>query len=244
MQRAAIKKHKSKLRTGGKKYVKPDELKTPQDYTTAALSDAEDLWNKIKETVKSTPDFVNMTDEDKMSLFISDKEFLNNFPIVSKYMICMGQYNDVAFRRYLDASSKMTKDVPADRQKGYMEDQWVKRQADYIKFLWEAYNKGASKRDANAIWSQAYDTLKSEFIQFKDDYEEKENSFKELKKQQNAERIKELIQQIQDGHELSTENKKVLMTLLIEQKEKQDARTHAPELDSDSKSTSMSPAAE
>jgi DNA polymerase III delta prime subunit len=97
-----------------------------------------------------------------------------------------------------------------------MEDQWIKRQADYVKFLWEAYQTGRpSARDANAVWKQAYDSLKGEFMQFRDLHDKAEDMVKMHERDHNAERARELLDRISSGEQTLPEDQmKMLLEIL------------------------------
>ena len=68
---------------------------------------------------------------------------------------------------------------PDKREKNYMEDQWIRRQADYVRFLWEAYQKGHfNNAEAKFIWEDSYTKLKGEFDDFRNIYKQVENDTK------------------------------------------------------------------
>ena len=52
---------------------------------------ANNLWNDIKKRIKENPDFIKLTDAEKLSIYQNTdfKEFYNEMPIVGRYMICM-----------------------------------------------------------------------------------------------------------------------------------------------------------
>ena len=116
-------------------------------------------------------------------------------------------------------STKTIQKSPEERDKGYMEDQWVKRQADYVKFLWEAYQKGRpSDRDANAVWKQAYDSLKGEFMQFRDLHDKAEDMVKVHERDHNAERARELLDRISSGEQTLPEDQMKLLLEILQAK--------------------------
>jgi hypothetical protein len=115
-------------------------------------------------------------------------------------MIVHGQYSNKAFRRMLDKIRKVVHPPPDKREKGYMEDQYVRRQADYVRYLWEAYQKGHyNTGEAQAVWDSTYKRLKGEFDDFRNKYKDIEESIKLEKKQLAASNAKDLLDRLRTG---------------------------------------------
>jgi len=203
-----------------------DAKKNAKDPTEEAINKSIKIWSALKDLVKATPDYVNLPDEDKSKMF-RDRwpDFHRDFPIVSKYMCCMGQFSIAAFRKFLDASSKTVQKAAADREKGYMEDQWIRRQADYVKFLWVAYQKGHySARDSMAVWKQAYDSLKGEFLQFREMHDKAESAVEQHESASAKELTKELLARVLSGEQdLPPDEMRKLIEILKAAKAKQDS---------------------
>jgi hypothetical protein len=201
-----------------------------EKYVKIALLEAEEIWFNVQVLIISEK-YKKMTDEERVSLIENDfKEFYKNFPIVSRYMICMGQYKSVAFRKmlikYRDEEektaaelkgkgrpmSKMTK----DEEKNKNEKIFIKRQADYVRFLWEEYNEVAfSTQDSDAIWHQAFDTLTNEFDQFRKMHEAAELKVKTDALKYKKELLFEMGDRIISGkQELDAERSKDLLVTL------------------------------
>jgi hypothetical protein len=185
-----------------------------QKYILFAVRDADILWKKITKAVKENPDIKNWDDTKKIEYFYEDnKEFYKEFPIVSRYMITMGQYSSKAFQKYLAFKALDAKNLPApaSREPGYIEDKWVKREADYVMLLWKSYMKG--KRDetqAKKVWQHAYDSLKKEFTDFRNTYKQTELKIKEENKLNQTELVKEVLNRISNSDkEDATKNIKV-----------------------------------
>ena len=165
-----------------------------------AILDANKLWDDIKKRIKDNEEFFKLDDSKKVEIYQNSefKHFYNTYPIVCRYMICMGQFSNKAFRRFLVKSSNVAKQ-PIKREKGYNEDQWVQRQADYIRYLWESFQPTRfSKKESDAIWRNAYETLKKEFSNFRKMHEDVSNKLKEEKKLNKKELIKEMIERLSD----------------------------------------------
>ena len=147
--------------------------------------------------------FMPLSDKDKLEYFrekLDCKEFMAEYPIVSRYMIVHGQYSNKAFRRMLDKIRKVVHPPPDQRAPNYMEDQYVRRQADYVRYLWEAYQKGHyNTGEAQAVWESTYKRLKGEFDDFRSKYKDIEESVKLEKKQLAASNAKDLLDRLRTG---------------------------------------------
>jgi len=198
--------------------VTNDKLgQTREEYVSLALKEADTLWNKLRKMVQEQPGFVKLPDQDKIELFMKDhKTFQNEFPIVCRYMICMGQYKEKAFEKYLNKVKNFK--IKENREKGYMEEIWIDRQADYVKYLWEEYQKQArtkyTQHEARKVWKAARESIKTEFDQFRGKHKEAEEKINKEKVQNKQELTKELVERIKLGKQkLSDED----MQKLIEQ---------------------------
>ena len=166
-----------------------------------ALDQAEEIWTSLRGYVKTNPSFRDKSDEEKIELFQKNhKEFYNEFPIVCRYMICMGQYKRKAFKRYLLKVKNTVAPAADKRAKNYMEDQWVRRQADYIRYLWEAYQtKKINTKEAQAVWKHAYDMLTKEFSDFREMHKTIEERLKKEANVNNAQAARELLGRVSSG---------------------------------------------
>lgn len=191
----------SKLIKGVK--VTNDKMgQTKEEYIDLALKEAKILWDKLRKIVQEQPEFVELSDQDKIELFIADhKTFQNEFPIVCRYMICMGQYKEKAFEKYLNKVKGFK--VKENREKGYMEEIWIDRQADYVKYLWEEYQKQSRHRytqhEAREVWRSARKSIKAEFDQFRGKHKKAEEKINEEKVKNKQELTKELVDRIKLG---------------------------------------------
>lgn len=165
--------------------------------TEELIKIADEIYKKVKSIVKEDNGFLKLKDQDKMTYFrdkLQYADFLNEFPITARYMICMGQFSKKAFRRFLDKVRMNQKNLMGPREKGYVEDQWIRRQADYVRYLWESYQKSHyNNAEAQFVWEDTYNKLKGEFSDFRDKYKEIETNTKKQKEELNAENAKELL---------------------------------------------------
>jgi hypothetical protein len=183
------------------KDAKPEDKQTVKQYIDKALSEADGIWSSLKKYVQADPKFKDKPDEEKIEIFQKNhKEFYQEFPIVCRYMICMGQYKKKAFQRYLKKVKSLIVPEPGDRAKNYMEDQWVRRQADYIRYLWEEYQvKKINMKEAQAVWKQAYEALTKEFSEFRDMHKTIEDRLKKETNVNNAQAARELLNRLSSG---------------------------------------------
>jgi hypothetical protein len=151
------------------------------------------LHLKVKDFRKKNPEYDTWSEKRKRAYFSEMPDFVDfvkDYPITARYIICLGQYSARAFRRMLDKTRRMMANLPPSdkRPKGYMEDEWIKRQADYVRYLWEDYQgkhvdlvSGGSK-----IWNETYKKLREEFDDFRNNYEETKKSVEAERKELDA----------------------------------------------------------
>ena len=162
---------------------------------------AETMWADVKEQAKNNKEYIAMKDKDKLDFFrnrLGHGEFMTEYPIVARYMVCYGQYSTKAFNRMLD-KMVMTKH-PENRPSGYMEDQWIRRQSDYVQYLWEAYQtRHHNTAERQYIWQEAYKRLKGEFDDFRNMHKDVEQRIKQEKKELAAKNVRDLLNRIGEG---------------------------------------------
>ena len=141
--------------------VNLDEHNAESDDIETSINVSIKLWDDIKNRIKTEPEFINMSDTEKVALYqLTDyNTFYTAFPIVSRYMICMGQFSVNSFKKYLYKCKNIKHDPIKSKENGYTEDQWIQRQADYVRYLWESYQKiNFSNLESDNIWKSAYET--------------------------------------------------------------------------------------
>lgn len=191
-------KQKSYMRKQRSSNSQPNVVNTGNVLFDQSVMTAEKLWNDIKQRVKDNPEFATMEDRKKLELYQTGdfKLFYNTYPIVSRYMICMGQYSTRAFKRFLKKFEMTQKKARSANNEEKM-DQWMRCQASYIRFLWESYQKQHfSAQSAQMVWQQSYQTLKQEYADFEQMQKDVELQLKKNKKLNKAELIKEMANRI------------------------------------------------
>ena len=167
-----------------------------KDVIEHSMRTANKMWNDIKKRVKDNPDFVNYSDSKKVEIYSSSEfsEFYTAFPIVSRYMICMGQFTNKAFKRFLLKCKNMQNSTRFSKNK---EEDWTKRQADYVRYLWESYQTQTfSSNESQQIWQHAYQTLKQEFKDFSQMKDDTEKRLETEGKNNKAEVVKEMLKRM------------------------------------------------
>jgi RNA polymerase-interacting CarD/CdnL/TRCF family regulator len=211
-----LRKRKEKLESDesdSDEEIKPIVNKDKKEHMEFSLEVADKLWSNLKNKIKKNSEFINFKDNDKLKEYQNSefKDFCAEFPIVTRYAIVMGQYSAKAFRRFLIKCKSVTHDPTQSREKGYSEDQWVQRQADYVRYLWEAYQKQHySTSESKNIWQHAYKTLTKEFTDFRDLHKDIEEKLKTDNKLNKSELVKELLSRMstqeQNLDDTSTKN--------------------------------------
>lgn len=183
------------------------------------IKNALKVWNDVKKIVTENPEYKQWEDKKKISYFretLDHKEFMNTYPVTARYMICVGHFTVKAFRKFLQKLYTVKLDPVKRLEKGYTEDQWLRRQADYVRYLWEDYQRGHYNiNHAQMIWQDAYQKLKGEMDDFRDKHKEIEKNISKEKKIYEVENAKELINRITTTNQkLSEDDTKKLIELL------------------------------
>jgi methyl-accepting chemotaxis protein len=129
----------------------------------ATIKTADELWAAYREKRKDA-EWAKKEVTAKISYF-QDKGFSNfitKYAVPTRYMVMYDEYSHHAFQKYLVRLKTV----------GYKsKDDWVERQADYVKFLWRAYNPRGSAKEAADARHAAYESIKKEMDGFENDYD-------------------------------------------------------------------------
>ena len=149
-------------------------------YIANCIESANDMFYKVRQMCQNR-EWMEKEDPDKISDFrgFGYDEFITKFVIVSRAMITHGEYHPNAFDKYLRRLLS----------KGYAsKEEWVERQADYMKYLWlDLKSKGSSKRykkladspAADKYWRDTKAGLQGEYDSFHHDFETAQMAVKE-----------------------------------------------------------------
>jgi adenine C2-methylase RlmN of 23S rRNA A2503 and tRNA A37 len=114
----------------------------------------------------------------------------------------MGQFSVNAFKKYLLKCKNVEHDSIKSKERGYSEDQWIQRQSDYVRYLWESYQKiNFSKIESDDIWKNTYEILKQEFKDFKDLHKNIEDKLDKEKITNKEEMVKELLSRLANNEQ-------------------------------------------
>lgn len=191
------------------------------------VNKADFMWAEVKLAAKSDEKFRAMKDKAKIEFFRTNMgyaSFMDDHPIVTRYMICMGQYKSKSFRRYLDRIKQVVHPDASLREKGYMEDQWIRRQADYVQYLWESYQKRHyNNAERKYVWQNTYMNLRGEFNDFRNMHKDIETKVEEEKEVLAAQNARDLLERLKSGtQKLSTDEEAMLLlelqTLIVKRR--------------------------
>lgn len=189
-----------------------------EDHFDKSIRIAMNMWDDLRRRVKENPSYATLSDKEKVSIYHDGefKDFYIEFPIVSRYMITLGQFSLKAFRRFLKKCKDFKPDPSKRLQKGYSEDQWVQRRADYIRYLWESYQPPHfSKDESNKIWQNTYKALTKEFSDFRKMHDDIEKKLKENDGTNKKKLSAEFLERIKNGDQnLDEESTKDLIEVL------------------------------
>lgn len=164
-----------------------------------AVNIASRMWKDVKELAKSKK-FLKLGDREKVShvekIHDDYAELIKTYPIVTKYMIVGGRYSKIAFSKFLERLLTYEYLPKHEQPPGYMHDQWLRRQADYIRYLWCEYNRSRhiSPSEHQRKWEEAYENFKGEFDKMQKLQKETEEFVTEEKKA----RSRELLTMVTD----------------------------------------------
>jgi hypothetical protein len=188
--------------------------------TSLSISDivkkASEMWKAVKKYQEDNPDFKDLADKKKLDFFrnkMGYAEIMTELPIVTRYMICLGQYSAKSLEKVLKKTQTMKHPPPEKREKNYMEDQWVRRQADYVQYMWEHYQRGKHYNNAEKkwIWEHTYKLLKGEFDDFRNLHKDAEEKVKEEKKVLAGKNLRDLAERLKTGKQKLTAEEEKFM---------------------------------
>ena len=168
----------------------------------STVAKATAMWAVVKE-YRDAPAVKKLSDKQKLTYFREKHSFgmlMDELPIVTRYMICMGQYSAKALARVIDKSARMVHPPVDKRPKDYTQEQWICRQADYVQYMWEEYNKKKhyNMAERKYVWDSTYKLLKGEFDDFKNLHTDLTEKVEEEKKELSGAMARDLLQRIHE----------------------------------------------
>lgn len=157
---------------------KANAVSKGEDVYAPHLLIAELIWREVETQYTLNP-FVVSSDTEKMNHFRKLwPEFLNTFPIVSKYMILLREYDFLCFRQMLVKMQSMIPKTMEERQKSNPRERWCEIRADYVASLYKAKSRHHNRKEIQKIRSQVLETIRKEFLSFEKEYTSTEEEVK------------------------------------------------------------------
>lgn len=139
------------------------QLISASEVETHPVRVAELMWADAKR-LNNTSAFTALSAADKIAEFyvLGYKAFIEKHTFVSRVLVTHAEYSTQAFLSHL---------VEMKRNPYNGQEQYIDHQANYMRFLFKAYNPGAPDSEATAVWVSTKNTLVEEMASFKRDYE-------------------------------------------------------------------------
>jgi hypothetical protein len=193
------------------KSVEPQQIPIGQTLSDANIEgfakDADDVWLFVKRLNKDK-DFTKFSEQKKIEIIATKyKSFQLEYPIVLRYMILCNKYHRNAFIKYLKKIRNTPIPPDNERDKNFMREQWIMRQADYVTYLFtHTTSQHYSSKDIHEIWKDTHKKLTDEFAAFETDHKKITDRVTGRRATAQIETKKELIQRIaEQGKDMSPE---------------------------------------
>jgi hypothetical protein len=171
------------------------------------------------------------TVQEKIAFFQSRgySDFISKYPIPTRYMFMHNEYKSDVFEKYLLRLKTV----------GFKgKDEWMDRQADYVKMLWRAYHPRGSLKEANAHWQHARESIKDEMTNFEQDSEAAKIKSKEKQDEIDKYHKENILAKFENDKEFASLIDNILTNQNEEKESKEEAQKEEIE-EKDSKEESM-----
>lgn len=192
--------------------------KVAKEQDDAMCEAAKKVWDFLVDRI-STPEKKNQwaikSDKERLNLVASlFPDFTKTYAVISKYMVLLGNYSEIAFRRFLKKSRENKADIrPVGKHdkvaiKAMKKDsqiKWCENNAWYGVYLWEAYAKAKNPklridpRARNACYQQCYEPLMGEIEEMEDMKEDAEIMVRERKEKTDRESAADVMNALKNG---------------------------------------------
>lgn len=180
-----------------------EETPTKVNYDTVSYQDIINIFNRLNRDItnfiKDNDGFKTRSDKVKIDTITSQfgiQKLYEKHPVVMRYMICSGEFSSAAFKKYMDAYVLHEKNKMNPKAKpGDNEDRWCMLNANYVVDTYVDYHPNQRHNDAKKkmIRQNAYDLLKKDFTDFRDDYKKQEKKVKDDQKLYHGRNMKEAL---------------------------------------------------
>jgi len=182
---------------------KSDSKSEPKSQTDLFIEAAIQCADDVKEAIEAAgkiKGYADWSDQEKITHLTKDTAcnmFYVRFPLIARYMICLGIFSRNAFKRFLQKYCEVTaKGKKADGAKS-PEERIIMLQARYVQYLWEEKQwerkQTFTHSQARTVYSDALRMLRQETDEFKANYDKIKEHLAEAKKKADSERAKELL---------------------------------------------------
>ena len=141
-----------------------------------------EMWRKIRAAG------INLEDKEKIKYLLAKThkehpEFCKSYPIVARYMICLGSFDATVFKKWLNRISL---------KPWQSEDEYFEAFTDYITMLYKSQNVRYSTKDMRIMRNNVFTMLKKEH----EDYKEEVRTALKKVEESNAERRKKNAEEL------------------------------------------------
>jgi hypothetical protein len=125
----------------------------------AYIDEAAAIYADFKHRLYKDDSFKELGDDDRLDFFQRRyAKFAKTFPIVIRYMVQLRRFSTRAFKKFIEIMKK----------KPYRsEDEFCKRQADYVKLLYMETTNTHNVKESQRVWKKTYEMLTEEIKAFK-----------------------------------------------------------------------------
>jgi hypothetical protein len=170
-----------------------------EDKYVLAVAKARDCWRDVQLELKELPELAKLPDSEKIQYFYKrHQEFYNNFPIVVRYMVCLNQFRAKAFEKYLRYMDRKISDAEKKLPSFKRANIWVRQQAMYVKYLYEANHPHCPVSDAEDVYNHAYSSLLAEFDSFQTKITDAKKKYADAENKSKIARVRELSAVLND----------------------------------------------
>jgi len=135
------------------------------------------FWKLVKHLTKHDEAYKALSETERMEYFHKDKtywQFINDFGIVVRFMVCEHSYSKRAFRLLLTRLYNEVEPPMNERERGYTMDKYCRDSAYYYRCLYKFSSKkhNVTNEELDEKYEEAYELLKQEHKDFRVNYRE------------------------------------------------------------------------
>ena len=184
-------------------YTKEEEDKI-KEYNNNHIDLAQKLLKYNRNELMDNKEYAELDIADrlkKIQSMDSYKEFCKHYPIVSKYIVCLGIFSTKAFNKYINWKNNIRphnsirhKMLNNPREQELWKNKYI--YGIYIKYLYQEKNKYSNLNEINQAYLTSVDALNTETNEFFDLYEKELKTIEESKLKYNEDRKENIKKQL------------------------------------------------